>query len=123
MLQQVPDALSLGVNFPAKTVIITTCNRPTGETLKPSDFFQLIGRAGRYGFHDIGIATYLKDSPINYNNDLKSILSNITNSKLEDVKIRTEVDIKALFNGRPDDEEVIYYIDIVIQFLKFRNIK
>ncbi len=100
------DALSLGVNFPAKTVIITTCNRPTGETLKPSEFFQLIGRAGRYGFHDIGIATYLKDSPINYNNDLKSIFKQYTNSKLEDVKIRTEVDIKALFNGRPDDEEV-----------------
>lgn len=100
------DALALGVNFPAKTVVITTCQRPTGDSLEPSEFHQLIGRAGRYGFHDIGIATFLKDSPIDYSNNLKSIFRQYSNSGLENIKIRTEVDIKALFNGRSNEEEV-----------------
>lgn len=99
------DALSLGVNFPAKTVVLSTMHRPTKNLLEISEFQQLTGRAGRYNYHDIGIATFLKDSPVDVFKDVEDKFKLYTKAKLEDVRIKTEVDIKALFNGRSNEEE------------------
>ena len=101
------DSLALGVNLPAKYVIIAQVYKPGIGYLKPSEFNQLIGRAGRYGQHDIGIATWLKDSLVEKDDiDLKNEFKRLTSAKLEDVKINVGVDYQALISGRFIEDEV-----------------
>lgn len=53
------ETLAVGINMPARTVVIDKLTRYTGERhvpLKPSDFTQLTGRAGRRGIDTIGHA-------------------------------------------------------------------
>ena len=56
------ETLAVGINMPARTVVIDKLTRFTGERhvpLKPSDFTQLTGRAGRRGIDPIGNAVTL----------------------------------------------------------------
>ena len=56
------ETLAVGINMPARTVVIDKLTRYTGERhvpLKPSDFTQLTGRAGRRGIDAIGHAVTL----------------------------------------------------------------
>ena len=56
------ETLAVGLNMPARTVVIDKLTRFTGENhvpLKPSDFTQLTGRAGRRGIDDLGHAVTL----------------------------------------------------------------
>jgi ATP-dependent RNA helicase HelY len=51
------ETLSLGINMPAKTVVIERLMKFTGEKhemLTPSDYTQLTGRAGRRGIDPVG---------------------------------------------------------------------
>ncbi len=53
------ETLAVGINMPARTVVIDKLSRYTGERhvpLKPSDFTQLTGRAGRRGIDSLGHA-------------------------------------------------------------------
>ena len=56
------ETLALGVNMPAKSVVIEQLSRFRGEghvLLTPADFAQLTGRAGRRGIDDLGFAYVL----------------------------------------------------------------
>jgi ATP-dependent RNA helicase HelY len=58
------ETLSLGINMPARTVVIerlTKFNGETHEPLTPTDYTQLTGRAGRRGIDEIGYAATLFD--------------------------------------------------------------
>lgn len=103
------DSLALGVNTPAKYAIIAQTYKPTGERLKSSEFYQLCGRAGRYGYHDIGIATFLKDSPVasieGIKYDIEKEFSKYINKNVEATKIDIDVDIRSLLNGKFLEEE------------------
>ena len=57
------NALSLGVNLPAKTVIFAQLIQYNDEPISKNEFLQMAGRAGRKGLFDIGYVTWLKDSP------------------------------------------------------------
>ena len=62
------ETLSLGINMPAKTVVIERLVKFTGERhelMTPADFTQLTGRAGRRGMDEIGygITLYQADTP------------------------------------------------------------
>ena len=62
------ETLSLGINMPAKTVVIERLVKFTGERhelMTPADFTQLTGRAGRRGMDDVGygITLYQPDIP------------------------------------------------------------
>ncbi|MET9023802.1 DEAD/DEAH box helicase [Actinopolymorpha sp. NPDC004070] len=48
------ETLALGVNLPARTVVIDRVVRASGEVLDAGEFAQLAGRAGRRGIDDIG---------------------------------------------------------------------
>ena len=53
------ETLAVGINMPARSVVIDKLTRYTGERhipLKPSDFTQLTGRAGRRGIDNVGHA-------------------------------------------------------------------
>ncbi len=56
------ETLALGINMPARTVVIEKLSKFTGEhheTLTPGDYTQLTGRAGRRGIDDEGLALVL----------------------------------------------------------------
>ena len=57
------NALSLGVNLPAKTVIFAQLIQYHDEPISKNEFLQMAGRAGRKGLFDVGYVTWLKDSP------------------------------------------------------------
>jgi superfamily II RNA helicase len=48
------DTLAVGINMPARTVVISCLSRPFGGMLTPNDFSQLTGRAGRRGIDHWG---------------------------------------------------------------------
>jgi ATP-dependent RNA helicase HelY len=53
------ETLALGINMPARTVVIEKLTKFTGEThefLQPSQYTQITGRAGRRGIDDHGYA-------------------------------------------------------------------
>jgi ATP-dependent RNA helicase HelY len=53
------ETLSLGINMPARTVVIEKLSKFTGERhefLTPGEYTQLTGRAGRRGIDDVGYA-------------------------------------------------------------------
>lgn len=52
------DALSLGVNLPAKYVIFAQIIKYIGGPISKNEFLQISGRAGRKGFFDTGYVSY-----------------------------------------------------------------
>ncbi len=61
------ETLSLGINMPAKTVVLERLSKFTGEThelLQPGDYTQLTGRAGRRGIDTAGTAVVLHQRDI-----------------------------------------------------------
>src|ERR671924_1288349 len=62
------ETLSLGINMPARAVVIEKLTKFTGERhelLTPGEYTQLTGRAGRRGIDDVGnaVVPYQKDVP------------------------------------------------------------
>jgi superfamily II DNA or RNA helicase len=53
------DALAVGVNFPAKSVVFCQLTK-MGRLLTKREFLQMAGRAGRPGLWDIGYVGYLE---------------------------------------------------------------
>src|SRR3954449_11108817 len=56
------ETLSLGINMPARTVVIEKMTKFTGERhefLTPGEYTQLTGRAGRRGIDEVGYAIVL----------------------------------------------------------------
>jgi ATP-dependent RNA helicase HelY len=56
------ETLALGINMPARSVVIEALSKFTGEqheALKPGEYTQLTGRAGRRGIDEVGRAVVL----------------------------------------------------------------
>ena len=56
------ETLALGINMPARTVVIEKLTKFTGERhefLTPGEYTQLTGRAGRRGIDEVGYAVVL----------------------------------------------------------------
>ncbi|MGH2704565.1 MAG: DEAD/DEAH box helicase [Actinomycetota bacterium] len=61
------ETLSLGINMPAKSVVIESLTKFTGErheVMTPGEFTQLTGRAGRRGIDTLGHAVVLRQADI-----------------------------------------------------------
>jgi superfamily II RNA helicase len=53
------DTLAVGINMPARSVVISNLARPIGGLLSSNDFSQLTGRAGRRGIDERGAVVIL----------------------------------------------------------------
>lgn len=63
------ETLAVGINMPARAVVIDKITKFNGENhqmLKPSDYAQLTGRAGRRGLDDIGHALVVWSSFVTF---------------------------------------------------------
>jgi ATP-dependent RNA helicase HelY len=61
------ETLALGINMPARTVVLERLSKFTGEShevMAPGDYTQLTGRAGRRGIDTLGTAVVLHQSDI-----------------------------------------------------------
>lgn len=62
------DALSLGVNLPAQTVVFAQMAKFIDGPLTKNEFLQMAGRAGRKGFFNPGYVTYIPRSKCEHHN-------------------------------------------------------
>ncbi len=63
------ETLALGINMPARTVVLESLSKFTGEsheTLRPGDFTQITGRAGRRGIDTEGTAVVLHSQHLDF---------------------------------------------------------
>lgn len=104
------DALSLGVNLPAETVVFAQLFKFYEGLITKNEFIQMAGRAGRKGFYDRGYYSYLRDSPaesFEFNN-MKENFVNVSRSKYKQFRVELTPDYRELIKGRDIDEESSY---------------
>lgn len=104
------DALSLGVNLPAETVVFGQLFKFYTGYISKNEFIQMAGRAGRKGFYDKGFYTYLKNSPaesFEFDN-MKENFEVVINSKYKDFEIELTPDYKEILRGKDIKEEASY---------------
>ncbi len=84
------DALALGVNFPAKSVIFCQLTK-AGRPLTKREFLQMAGRAGRPGLWDIGYVGYLAGKGMK-----KSVFNMLVASPLEEEVLYIQPSLKGV---------------------------
>jgi superfamily II RNA helicase len=67
------DTLSVGINMPARTVVISSMSRPVAGMLTPNDFSQLTGRAGRRGIDEQGAVVVLPSAYLDFHRSYAAI--------------------------------------------------
>ncbi|WP_374662851.1 helicase-related protein [Inhella sp.] len=71
------DAIGMGLNLPIRRVLFSTLEKFDGvgdRTLSVSEVHQIAGRAGRYGLHDEGFVSVLKESEASAFKSLRELL-------------------------------------------------
>lgn len=83
------NALSLGVNLPAKYAVFAQLVRyHDREPISKNEFLQMAGRAGRKGLFDKGFVTWLKDSPFEQRSaNTKNIFRALMKAPLEKASV------------------------------------
>lgn len=101
------DALSLGVNFPIKNVVLTSL-RKSNKLISKNLFEQISGRAGRYGLYDEGFIYYCDE--FGGEKTLKEDFETCKNAKKENIKIKLLPTIKNILLGNKTIEDEIEFI-------------
>jgi superfamily II RNA helicase len=83
------DALAVGVNFPAKSVVFCQLTK-AGRPLSKREFLQMAGRAGRPGLWDVGYVGYLAGK------GMKSAFGRLTASPLEEEVLYIQPSLKGV---------------------------
>jgi superfamily II DNA or RNA helicase len=83
------DALAVGVNFPAKSVIFCQLTK-AGRPLTKREFLQMAGRAGRPGLWDIGYVGYLAGK------GMKDAFNRLVASPLEEEVLYIQPNLKGV---------------------------
>lgn len=99
------DALSLGVNFPAETVVFGQMAKFIDGPLTKNEFLQMSGRAGRKGFFNTGYVTYIPRSKCeNYDYDTASLYFETVNKPCEAARISVHPSVGRLLKQEVDVE-------------------
>jgi superfamily II RNA helicase len=81
------DALAVGVNFPAKSVIFCQLSK-AGKPISKREFLQMAGRAGRPGLWDIGYVGYLEGT------GMKQAFTRLLSSPMEEEVLHIQPSLK-----------------------------
>lgn len=85
------DALSLGVNLPAQTVVFGQMAKFIDGPLTKNEFLQMAGRAGRKGYFNPGYVTYIPDSKCeHYGYNTAALYNEVLDSPQEPAKIELQ---------------------------------
>lgn len=92
------ETLSLGINMPARTVVIESLSKWNGEKhrpLTPGEYKQLTGRAGRRGIDEIGYAVVLHQRFFNPDN-IRSLVSREPNPVVSSFQVTYNMAVNLL---------------------------
>jgi hypothetical protein len=107
------DALSLGVNLPARTVVFAQMGKYTEGPLKKNEFLQMAGRAGRKGYFDEGFASYLHwpGNPFELRGaETPALYRMVLDSPCEEAFVCLYPDMGALLRGERTCKEEAEYV-------------
>jgi len=102
------ETLGVGINMPARTVVFTQMNKPTGgdgasRWLRPDEFWQMAGRAGRRGMDTHGYVMYVptrKPAPF-------SVFQSILKSSPPPTKSQLQIDHVFVLKNLDAGKEVL----------------
>jgi superfamily II RNA helicase len=100
------DALSLGVNLPAETVVFGQLAKYVDGPLTRNEFLQMSGRAGRKGFFETGYVTFVPKSKCEHGDyDSETLYRHLVAAPSEPARIRIRPAIGRLLKGEATAEE------------------
>lgn len=108
------DSLSLGVNLPFEYVIFSTLVK-NNKLMSKSEYLQMSGRAGRYGYYDKGFISWLYDDTNANNNETKEDFKHINRIKMEDLNFYAYPDVINIINNDatllPNSKKYMYPVN------------
>jgi superfamily II RNA helicase len=100
------DALSLGVNLPAESVIFAQMAKYVDGPLTHNEFLQMAGRAGRKGYFDTGYVSFIPRSKAeHYDFDTETLYREVMASESEPARIAIQPAVGRLLKGRVTEEQ------------------
>ena len=100
------DALSLGVNLPAETVVFGQMAKFVDGPLTRNEFLQMSGRAGRKGFFDTGYVTFVPKSRCeHFDFDTETLYREILTASPEPARIRLRPSVGMLLRKERTPEQ------------------
>ncbi|MDO4987732.1 MAG: DEAD/DEAH box helicase [Synergistes sp.] len=119
------DALALGVNLPAETVVFAQMAKFIDGPLTKNEFMQMSGRAGRRGYFETGYVTYIPRSKCeNFDYDTALLYLEILNKPKEEAKIRLLPAIARLLRKEADvDTEAAMIAECSMPRRSLRSVK
>lgn len=102
------DALSLGVNLPAETVVFAQLAKYYEGPITKNEFLQMAGRAGRKGYYDTGYVTYYPSAFESLEYDTEELYRYLLKAPQEQLTIQLQPSIPDILRGKSIDEEAEY---------------
>jgi superfamily II RNA helicase len=100
------DALSLGVNLPAESVIFAQMAKYVDGPLTHNEFLQMSGRAGRKGYFDTGYVSFISKSKAEHNDfDTETLYRDVLASPSEPARIEIQPAVGRLLKQRVTQEQ------------------
>ncbi|MDR0616271.1 MAG: DEAD/DEAH box helicase [Synergistaceae bacterium] len=100
------DALSLGVNLPAESVIFAQMAKYVDGPLTHNEFLQMAGRAGRKGYFDTGYVSFIPRSKAeHYDFDTETLYREVMASESEPAYIAIQPAVGRLLKGHVTEEQ------------------
>lgn len=100
------DALSLGVNLPAESVVFAQMAKYVDGPLTRNEFLQMAGRAGRKGYFDTGYVTFIPRSKSEHHDfDTESLYREVLRSPSEPATIILQPAVGKLLKGQATAEQ------------------
>jgi ATP-dependent RNA helicase HelY len=99
------ETLSLGINMPARTVVVEDLFKFSGERhemLTPGEYTQLAGRAGRRGIDEVGYAVVLHQKHVDFER-VAGLASTRTYELLSSFKPSYNMTVNLVRNYTPDE--------------------
>ena len=107
------DALSLGVNLPAKTVVFGQLAKYYDGPISKREFLQMAGRAGRYGLFDKGYVGFFYSGFESFDYDTESLYYDLLDAPVEAGHIKLTPDIGAILRKETTIDEEAKFISAV----------
>jgi superfamily II DNA/RNA helicase len=100
------DALSLGVNLPAESVIFAQMAKYVDGPLTHNEFLQMAGRAGRKGFFETGYVSFIPRSRAEHHDfDTETLYREVLASPSEPARITLQPAVGRLLKQRVTREQ------------------
>jgi superfamily II RNA helicase len=95
------DALSLGVNLPAESVVFAQMAKYVDGPLTHNEFMQMAGRAGRKGYFETGFVSFIPRSGSEHHDfDTETLYKQVMNSQCEAAVIHLQPAVGKLLKGQ-----------------------